>query len=150
MLKVGEKAPDFTLKDQKGGAFRLSSLFGVKNIVLYFYPKDGTAGCTKEACAFRDAYDVFISSGAEIVGISSDDFEAHKKFISEHGLPFLLLSDEKNEVRRLYGAKTAFGLAPARVTYVIDKQGIIRMAFSAMLSATKHVTEALKIIEALK
>lgn len=149
MLNVGDKAPDFSLKDQKGMDFRLSSLFGKKNIVLYFYPKDGTAGCTKEACAFRDAYDVFVNSGAEIVGVSSDDFESHKKFIAEHNLPFILLSDEKNEVRKLFGAQTAFGLVPSRVTFVIDKQGIIKMAFSAMLEAKKHTDEALKVIEQL-
>ncbi len=149
ILKVGEIAPDFSLKDQNGGDFKLSSFLGKKNIVLFFYPKDGTSVCTKEACAFRDAYDVFIKSGAEIVGVSSDGFKAHKKFIADHSLPFILLSDEKNEVRKLYGAQTVFGLVPARVTYVIDKEGVIKMAFSAIMESKKHTDEALRVIETL-
>ena len=102
-IKVGDNAPNFTLLSQMGDEVTLSEYIGKKNVVLYFYPKDETRGCTREACEFRDRYDVFTNLGAEVIGVSAQSVESHKSFATHHGLPFLLLSDEKNEVRKLYG-----------------------------------------------
>ena len=102
-VKVGYKAQDFTLPSQMGGNVTLSEFFGKKNVVLYFYPKDESPGCTSEACKFRDSYDVFTSLGAEVLGVSAQSIESHKSFATHNGLPFILLSDEDNKVRKLYG-----------------------------------------------
>jgi peroxiredoxin Q/BCP len=128
-IKVGDKAPDFTLPSQMGDDVTLSEFFGKRNVVLYFYPKDETAGCTKEACAFRDSYDVFTELDAEVLGVSGQSVESHKSFASHHGLPFLLLSDESNMVRALYGVPSSMGIVPGRVTYIIDKQGCCAACF---------------------
>src|SRR3989338_7689460 len=111
-IKVGDTAPDFTLQNQEGKPVRLKDFLGKKNIVLYFYPKDETPGCTKEACAFRDSYEVFKEEGAEVIGISSDSADSHRRFASHHRLPFTLLSDEGGEVRKLYGVGSPLGLLP--------------------------------------
>ena len=145
---VGDPAPDFTLPDQSGAPVRLGKYLGKTDIVLYFYPKDNTAGCTTEACAFRDSYEVFKDAGAEVIGISSDTVESHQKFAKKHRLPFILLSDEGGVIRRRYGVSTTFGL-PGRVTYVIDKKGIVRHIFSSQLQFEKHVDEALKTLQAI-
>ena len=121
-VKVGDKAPDFMLPSQIGDNVTLSEYFGKKNIVLYFYPKDETRGCTREACEFRDQYDVFTDLGAEVIGVSAQNVESHKSFATHYGLPFILLSDEKNEVRKLYGVPSSMGIIPGRVTYIIDKK----------------------------
>jgi peroxiredoxin Q/BCP len=97
-VKVGDKAPNFTLPSQMGDGVTLSEYIGKKNIVLYFYPKDETRGCTREACEFRDRYDIFTNLGAEVIGISAQSVESHKSFATHHGLPFLLLSDEKTKL----------------------------------------------------
>jgi peroxiredoxin Q/BCP len=149
-IDVGDKAPDFTLPSQMGNNVTLSEYLGKKNVVLYFYPKDESRGCTKEACKFRDRYDVFTSLGAEVLGVSSDTLEAHKSFATHHGLPFLLLSDEDGKVRELYGIPSSIGIIPGRVTYVIDKKGIVRHIFSSQFRPEKHIEEALKILEELK
>src|SRR6266567_4261123 len=101
-VQIGDMAPDFTLSDQKGAKVSLKDYVG-KNVVMYFYPKDNTPGCTAEACSFRDSYAVFKDQGAEVIGISSDSAEAHKKFAAQYHLPFTLLSDSDGEVRKLYG-----------------------------------------------
>ena len=149
-INVGDKAPDFTLPSQMGDNVTLSEYFGEKNIVLYFYPKDETKGCTREACEFRDRYDVFINLGAEVLGVSSDSLESHKSFATHHGLPFLLLSDEEGKVRKLYGVPSTMGILPGRVTYIIDKKGIIRHIFNSQYKPKKHIEEALKILKELK
>jgi thioredoxin-dependent peroxiredoxin len=146
-VKVGDKAPDFTLLSQTGESVTLSDLIGKKNIVLYFYPKDESKGCTRQACAFRDKYEVFTDLGAEVIGISSDDIKSHEAFVEKYNLPFTLLSDEKKEVRKLYGVKSTFGVIPGRITYIIDKKGIVRHVFSSQFKPKKHIKEA---IEALK
>jgi thioredoxin-dependent peroxiredoxin len=115
-------------------------------VVLFFYPKDDTPGCTKEACAFRDDYEEFGKLDAEVVGISSDSVESHRSFAKKHGLPFTLLSDEGGKVRKLYGVSNTLGLFLGRVTYVLDEQGVIRHVFSSQLGAKRHVEEALKIL----
>jgi peroxiredoxin Q/BCP len=149
-VQVGDKAPDFTLPSQMGDNVTLSEFFGKKNIVLYFYPKDETRGCTREACGFRDQYDVFTSLGAEVLGVSGQSVESHKSFATHHGLPFILLSDEKNEVRQLYGVPASMGIIPGRVTFIIDKKGIVRHVFSSQFQPEKHIEEALKVLRELE
>ncbi|MEA5619571.1 peroxiredoxin [Cronbergia sp. UHCC 0137] len=148
-VKVGDQAPDFTLPAQNGSTVSLSSFRGNKAVVLYFYPKDDTPGCTIESCAFRDQYEVFKAAGAEVVGISGDSSDSHQKFASKHNLPFILLSDKGDTVRKVYGATTAFGLIPGRVTYVIDQAGVVQYVFDSMLNFKGHVEEALKTLQQL-
>ena len=146
---VGDPAPDFALPDQAGAEVRLSTYRGNRVVVLYFYPKDETAGCTAEACAFRDNYEVFKEAGAEVIGISSDSVESHQGFAAHHGLPFVLVSDTGGAVRKRYQVPSTLGLIPGRVTYVIDQQGIVRYMFSNQLNVTQHVQEALRIVREL-
>jgi thioredoxin-dependent peroxiredoxin len=133
-----------------GDNVTLSEYFGKKNVVLYFYPKDETRGCTREACEFRDRYDVFTGLGAEVLGVSSDTLESHKSFATHHGLPFLLLSDEGGKVRKLYGVPSSMGIIPGRVTYIIDKQGVVRHIFNSQFKPEKHIEEALKVLKELE
>ena len=144
---VGSKAPDFALTSQSGEMVDLRDFLGQKPVVLFFYPKDGTPGCTKQACSFRDDYDQFAKLDAEVVGISSDSVESHRGFAAEHDLPFTLLSDEEGRVRRLYGVPSTFGLFPGRVTYVIDEEGVVKHIFSSQLGVEKHVEEALQALQ---
>lgn len=147
-VKVGDTAPDFTLTSQNGSQVSLKDFRG-KPVVLYFYPKDDTPGCTVESCAFRDQYEVFTSAGAEVIGVSGDSPESHQKFAAKYQLPFLLLSDKGNKVRDEYGAKAMFGLFPGRVTYVIDANGVIQYVFDSMLDFKAHVEESKKILQQL-
>ena len=150
MLKTGDKAPDISLSDKDGKTFTLSSLYGKKNIVLYFYPKNFTPGCTKEACSFRDAYEDFLEAGAEVIGVSADTVASHAKFASGRDLPFILLSDPKFEAHKAYNVKPSlFGILRARATYVIDKEGTIRNAFESQLNIGKHIQEALAVVKEL-
>ena len=139
----GTPAPDFELPDQHGNLVRLSQYRGRSAVVVYFYPKDDTTGCTIEACRFRDDFEKFRSTGAEIIGISDDSTESHDRFASKYKLPFTLLSDKGGHVRKLYGVKKTFGVIPGRVTFVIDRQGIVRHVFSSQSSPARHVEEAL-------
>lgn len=139
---VGSNAPDFALPCQSGEMVDLSDFLGHKPVVLFFYPKDETPGCTNQARAFRDGYEEFGKLDAEIIGISSDSVESHKGFAAKHSLPFLLLSDEGGKVRTLYGVPNTFGLFPGRVTYVIDAEGVVRHVFASQLGVEKHVEEA--------
>jgi peroxiredoxin Q/BCP len=135
------------LVDQDGKAWNISDHLGKKVIVIFFYPKDDTPGCLKEACAFRDSYEKFIQVGAEVVGISSDDQRSHAEFAAKYKLPFRLLSDPDKKVRKAYGALDLF--LPGRVTYVIDKQGVVRHIFSSQSQATKHIDESLRVVQEL-
>jgi len=148
-VRVGDIAPDFTLPDQTGTAVRLKDLLGRKTVVLYFYPKDETPGCTIEARAFRDSYEKFSAQGAQVVGVSADSVRSHRRFAQRHGLQFLLLSDHDGAVRRLYGVEKTLGLVPGRVTYVIDRDGAVRHVYSSQLRATRHPREALTVLAAL-
>ncbi|MEA5553785.1 peroxiredoxin [Anabaena cylindrica UHCC 0172] len=148
-IKVGDQAPDFSLPAQNGSTVSLRDFRGKQAVVLYFYPKDDTPGCTIESCAFRDQYEVFKVVGAEVIGVSGDSSESHQKFAAKHNLPFTLLSDKGDQVRKLYGATTAFGLIPGRVTYVIDQQGIVQYVFDSMLNFKGHVEETLKTLQQL-
>lgn len=148
-VQVGDAAPDFALPTQSGALVRLSDFLDKQAVVLYFYPKDNTTGCTAEACAFRDSYEVFKDAGAEVIGVSADSEESHQQFAAQHRLPFVLLSDGDGDLRRRYGVPTTFGVLPGRVTYVIDKQGIVRHIFSSQINVQKHVTDALETLRAL-
>jgi peroxiredoxin Q/BCP len=150
MLHVGEKAPGFALQSASGEIVRLSDFLGKNIIVLYFYPKDQSPVCTIEACTFRDSYEVFRENGAEVIGISPDSPESHRLFIKARHLPFILLSDPDNEVRKRYGIAATMGIIPGRVTFIIDRKGIIRDVFSSQFRGKKHVAEALKTLERLK
>ena len=147
-VKVGDMAPNFTLFSETGEPVELQNYFGMKPIVLFFYPKDNTTICTKEACHFRDYHGEFKKiSDAEVIGISSDSIDSHKQFSDSYNLPFMLLSDPDDEVRKKYGVPKTLGILPGRVTYVIDKEGIIRHIFSSQLNYKAHVDEALTALK---
>ena len=148
-VRVGDRAPDFTLPEQTGKPVQLRDLVGRGTVVLYFYPKDETPGCTLEARAFRDSYDRFTAAGAEVVGISSDSVASHRRFATRQRLPFLLLSDRDGTVRQLYGVEKTLGILPGRVTYVIDQAGVVRHVYSSQLRATRHSGEALAALQSL-
>jgi thioredoxin-dependent peroxiredoxin len=149
MLAVGDPAPSFRLPTSSGSYVSLQDFVGKKNIVVYFYPKDFTRGCTAEACSFRDSYESFTDLGAEVIGISSDSESSHRDFAQHHKLPFILLSDVDGSVRKAYGVKKTLGLFAGRVSFVIDKKGIIRHVFSSQTRATAHVGEALNVLKSL-
>jgi thioredoxin-dependent peroxiredoxin len=150
MLEVGSKAPDFTLADQNGTPVRLTERTAKHVVVLFFYPKDNSAGCTVEACAFRDSYEDFQDAGAEVIGVSSGTIEDKQKFIRNNRLPFTLLNDPDGSVESLYGIEKGFlGLMPGRITYVIDREGVIRHKFESRINMDAHVTEALKVVKSL-
>lgn len=140
--------PDFELNDQNGEKFRLSDMLGKNNLVIFFYPKDETAGCTAEACSFRDSYEDLVGLGAEIIGISSDSEESHRRFAANHRLPYILLSDPEGKVRKMFGVPgSLMGLLPGRTTFVTDRKGKVTRVFNSQFSPVRHVREA---IEALK
>jgi len=116
-------------------------------VVLYFYPSDYSRGCTAEACTFRDSYEVFKEAGAEVVGVSSQSVEFHSRFAADYGLLFVLLSDEGGLVRKLHGVPSTFGVIPGRVTYVIDKQGVVRHVFNSQFDSKRHIEEALLVLK---
>ena len=149
--EVGSVVPQFTLPDQNGNLFSINSVVGKKNLVIYFYPKDDSPGCTKEACSFRDSFEVFNEADAMIIGISGQSVESHKKFAEKYRLSFTLLSDEGDKVRKLFGVPVNFlGLLPGRVTYIVDKSGKVVYIFDSQTQATKHVDEALRVLKELK
>ena len=148
-IQVGDVAPDFELPDQWGKPVRLRELLGRSTIVLYFYPKDETPGCVLEARTFRDSYDSFTEQGAEVIGVSSDSVKSHRRFVTRYHLPFILLSDRDGAVRELYGVEKTLGLLPGRVTFVIDRTGIVRHVYASQLLAMRHSSEALAALETL-
>jgi len=148
-VQIGDKTPDFELADQTGNRVRLYDLIGKQNIVLFFYPKDDSPGCTREACAFRDSYEEFQDFGAEVMGISSDSVDSHKYFSDRYQLPFTLLSDYEGKIRKLYGVAKTMGFLPGRVTYIIDKQGMVRYIFNSQLNFKGHIKKALNILKSL-
>jgi thioredoxin-dependent peroxiredoxin len=149
-ISTGDKCPTFELNDQEGKLRKSEEFLTKKALVLYFYPKDDTPGCTAQACSFRDAYEELSEVGAEVVGVSGDTLEQHKKFAKKHNLPFTLLADTNNKLRKQMGVPTnLFGLIPGRVTYVIDNQGVVKGLFNSQLEIKGHVKKALEIIEKL-
>jgi peroxiredoxin Q/BCP len=146
-LAVGDVAPPFTAVLQDGSRFDSASVLGKKLVVLFFYPKDNTPVCTKEACAFRDSYEKFTAAGAEVIGVSSDSPATHRAFAEKHRLPFPIISDHDRALRKLFGVPNPLGLIPGRVTYVIDRQGVVRLVFSALLASDDHVRRALAAVQ---
>jgi thioredoxin-dependent peroxiredoxin len=149
-IGVGDQAPDFTLPSQSGEPVRLSDRLGEQVVVLYFYPRDNTRGCTAEACAFRDSHEVFSEAGAEVIGVSSDSADRHAAFAGRYDLPFTLLSDAGGRVRKSYGVPTVLGVLPGRVTYVIDRRGTVRHVFNSMTNIGQHVGDALTVVRQLQ
>jgi thioredoxin-dependent peroxiredoxin len=149
-IRVGDTAPDFTLPSQSGDPVRLGDRLGDRVVVLYFYPKDETPGCTAEACAFRDSHEAFADAGAEVIGISSDSAGRHASFAGRHNLPFTLLSDQGGAVRKSYGVPAVLGVLPGRVTYVIDRAGTVRHVFNSMTNIGQHVSDALDVVRRLQ
>jgi len=154
MLNVGQPAPDFTLPATGGKAISLADFKGKQNVCLYWYPKDNTPGCTKEACSFRDLQKEFEDAGAVILGVSTDSIKSHENFASKHSLPFTLLSDEDKSISTEYGVyteKTMYGktsMGIVRTTFVIDKEGIIRKIWPKV-KVEGHVDEVLEFIKSL-
>ncbi len=146
-LTVGDRAPQFQAVLQDGSTFNLADLLGKKIVVLFFYPKDHTPVCTKEACAFRDSYERFVAAGAEVIGVSSDSQASHRSFAEKHRLPFPIISDHDRSLRKLFGVPNPLGFIPGRVTYVIDREGVIRMVFSAIFASDDHVEKALEAVQ---
>lgn len=150
MLKIGDQLPFFEAIDSNGNQFSINDFIGKKPIVIYFYPKDNTPGCTTQACSFRDKYQDFTDLGAEVIGISADSEKSHQKFATKHNLPFILLSDSNKNLRKLFGVKSNFlGLLPGRVTYVANNLGQIILIFDS-INAAKHIPKALEAIKKLK
>ena len=147
-LKIGDKIPSFTSIDSKGNSFDIKEYIG-KPLVIYFYPKDDTPGCTIQACTFRDKYEDFKALGAEVIGISSDSLKSHQRFASRYKLPFILLSDFDKKIRIQFGVPNDFlGLIPGRATYVIDKKGVVQLIFDST-SAKIHIEKALEILKTM-
>lgn len=148
MLKVGDKAPIFDAVSDNGERISLADFIGKHNIVLYFYPKDDTPGCTREACSFRDNWNILKDYDVVVIGVSSDDINSHKKFKEKYNLPFILVSDPDKKIRELYDAKGF--ILPSRITFVIDKNGIIRHIYNSQFNPANHVNEALKALKLIE
>ncbi len=148
-IRSGDQIPEIVLPDQNGRQVDLREIWSSKTLVLFFYPKDDTPGCTIEACTFRDNYYAFEQAGAEVVGISGDTQNSHNHFASKYDLPFTLLSDQNDEVRSLFGITKTIGLFPGRVTFIIDRDGVVRHIFNSQFRFKKHISEALRVIETL-
>lgn len=150
MLKIGDTCPTFTLVNQENKKINLADFIGKKILVVYFYPKDNTPGCTKEACSFRDRYEDFKDLGCEVFGISSDDAKSHQTFSTQYNLPFSLLSDPDQKVRKAFEVPTnLFGLLPGRVTYIIDLKGKIQGIYNSQTQPVKHITQALDKVKSM-
>ena len=147
-IKVGDKIPDFVLKDQDNFDFNIDQFRGKQMMVIYFYPKDDTPGCTTEACSFRDQYEIFTDLNVKVIGISADDVASHKKFAEKYNLPFTLLADTDKKVQKLFGVpRSLLGMIPGRVTYIVNKEGEVVHIFNSMTNTEKHITESLSIIK---
>ena len=147
-LKVGDQIPSFSLKDQNGN-LRTSNKLN-KSLVLFFYPKDDTPGCTIEACGFRDKYDLFKILGAEVWGISNGDTQSHLVFANKNKLQYPLLCDYNNQIRKQFGVPKKLGFIEGRVTYIINSEGIIKHVFEDLLNGPAHIKEAIKALKKLQ
>jgi len=150
MIQEGQLAPSFTLKDASGKAWSLDTLRASGPVVLFFYPRDESPICTREVCSFRDAHQDFDEAGATVVGVSSDGEASHEAFARKQHLNYLLLSDPGGKVRRAFGVPKTLGVLDGRATFVIDRSGLVRMAYSAHLVAEGHTTRALETVRALR
>ncbi len=149
VLKVGDHVPDIAALTADGQQFKLADRLGKNGFVIFFYPKDGTPICTREACAFRDAYDKFVDAGVEVIGVSGDSDNSHQSFADQHHLKFPLISDSNGLLRKAFGVPKSLGLFPGRMTFVVDRSGVIRLAYSAMLASDEHVQQALTAVQAM-
>lgn len=149
-VEVGSKIPSFSLKDQNGMEFNIDSVIGKNKLVIYFYPKDDTPGCTKQACTFRDQFEAFKDENALVIGISGQSVESHKAFAEKNRLSFTLLSDENNVVRNLFAVPTTLGVLPGRVTYIVDLSGKVLFIFNSQNEVEKHVSEAIRVLKEIK
>lgn len=149
MLTPGKPAPPFEGVLDDGSPFSLEDVLG-QTLVLYFYPKDFSGGCTRQACSFRDRFEEITARGAVLIGVSGDDEASHSAFREKHGLPFPLLADPDGRIVDLYDARGPFGIGKARVTYVIDRKGVIRAAIRHDLLVGKHVPKVLEALDAIE
>ena len=149
MIRPGTRAPDVLLTTTDGPK-KLSDFLGRKTVVLYFYPKDETTGCTIEACSFRDHYEDFVAAGAEVIGVSRDSLQSHDSFKDHHRLPFILATDDGSVAKAFDVDRGLFGLVPGRITYVIDKDGFVRDSFSSQVRMKAHVERALQLVKTLE
>lgn len=145
-LKIGDALPKFSLKDQEGNLFSSEDVIGKKPLVIYFYPKDNSPGCSAEACSFRDSYVQFTDLGAQVIGISSDNEKSHRNFANKFKLPFTLLADTNKQVRRLFQVKNNLFLLPGRETFVVDVNGKIILTFNNV-NPSQHIKRALKALK---
>lgn len=148
-LSIGAQAPDFSAETHDGVALQLSEILEHSAVVLFFYPRDFTPGCTAEACAFRDDYTDFVEAGATVIGVSADSEESHRRFAQHHNLPFALISDADGALRKAYGVDKVWGVLPGRVTFVIDRQRVVRNVFDSALFARRHSGDALSMVARL-
>ncbi|MDH5609636.1 MAG: peroxiredoxin [Cyclobacteriaceae bacterium] len=147
-MKIGDQIPDLTLPDQNGQPIRLHDFIGKNPLVIFFYPKDNTPGCTREACSFRDSYHQFQAAGAHVIGISTDSVDSHRQFADSHQLTYLLLSDTAQLAQQAFHVpRNLFGLLPGRVTYVTDIHGIVLHIYDSALQPRHHVREALRVLQ---
>jgi peroxiredoxin Q/BCP len=150
-VEIGSRIPSFVLKDQNGQAFDIAGVLGKKNLVIYFYPKDDTPGCTREACSFRDQFERFTAADALVIGISADDVRSHRAFADKYRLTYTLLSDSADSVRKMFGVFTGvMGFLAGRTTFVVNKEGIVVHIFNSHLQAEKHIDESLKALHAIE
>jgi peroxiredoxin Q/BCP len=149
-MNPGDRAPEFELPASQGRTVKLADFRGKKTVVLYFYPKDETPGCTAEACSFRDEYEDFTAAGAEVIGVSDDSVASHDKFAEHHHLPFVLASDTGGALREKMGVKKTLGMLKGRVTFVIDRDGVIRDRFDSQIRFKAHVSHALELVKQLE
>ncbi len=149
-MNIGDIAPDFEATTHTGETFRLHDFCGKQNVVLFFYPQDGTPICTREVCSFRDAYEQFLDADTVLIGISRNNQQSHEDLANKLQLPFYLVSDSNGTLRELYEVPRTLGIVPGRVTYVIDRGGLIRHIFNSQLQPQQHVIEALKTVQMLQ
>jgi len=149
VIKIGDKAPSFQLPDSGGNTVSSAEFISKTNLVVYFYVKDFTPGCTRETCSFRDSYQAFKNLGAEVIGISSDSKASHDAFAKKHQVPFILLADQDGSVKKAFGVKRTLGILPGRVTFLIDKRGVVRHVFSSQTRMDSHVEEVLRVLKTL-
>jgi peroxiredoxin Q/BCP len=146
-MKIGDKLKPFSLQNENGEIVNIDANFG-QPLVIYFYPKDDTPGCTKEACAFRDSFEEFTNAGVTVFGVSADSPKSHLAFKEKYRLPFSLLTDRGNQLRKTWNVPSSlFGLLPGRVTYIFDKKGILLHLFNSQLRAEQHISEASAILQ---
>jgi thioredoxin-dependent peroxiredoxin len=144
-LSVGDKIVSFKLPNQNGEEISIEDILGKSNIVIYFYPKDNSLSCTKEACGFRDMYEAYLEHDVVVLGVSSDSVSTHKKFHTKNHLNFDVLSDKNSKVRALFGVPSKLWVIPGRVTYVINKKGVIVKIYDSLFNPSKHIKETLDI-----